>query len=181
VAYLTFDDGPLPPYTSQIIDLLAGYDARATFFVLGSNGEKHANLLASAQQAGHSLANHTWNHRSLVGISQDDFNSELLRTAEILGPGAVPCMRPPYGATDSFTRAYAAELGYEVVLWNIDTLDWTHPGAEAIASAVVDKVYPGAILLMHDGGGDRTQTVVALEAILRDLTGLGYALEPLCQ
>jgi peptidoglycan/xylan/chitin deacetylase (PgdA/CDA1 family) len=90
-------------------------------------------------------------------------------------------MRPPYGATDSFTRAYAAELGYEVVLWNIDTLDWTHPGAEAIASAVVDKVYPGAILLMHDGGGDRTQTVVALEAILRDLTGLGYALEPLCQ
>jgi peptidoglycan/xylan/chitin deacetylase (PgdA/CDA1 family) len=114
-------------------------------------------------------------------MSQEDFNQEISKTADVLGAGAVPCMRPPYGATDSFTRAYAAELGYEAVLWNIDTQDWKQPGAKAVAVTVLDKVYPGAIVLMHDGGGDRTQTVAALETVLRELSSQGYALEPLCQ
>jgi peptidoglycan/xylan/chitin deacetylase (PgdA/CDA1 family) len=181
VMYLTFDDGPTPPYTREILELLARYGARATFFVLGTNGAKHPDLLEMARQAGHSLANHTWSHRSLVGVSQDDFDRELLKTAQALGEDAVPCLRPPYGATDSFTRAYAAELGYDVVMWNVDTLDWTRPGAEAIALTVLDKVGSGAIVLMHDGGGDRSETVAALEAILRNLSDQGFVLEPLCQ
>ena len=90
-------------------------------------------------------------------------------------------MRLPYGAADAFTRAYAAELGYEVIMWNIDTLDWSQPGVEAITSAVLNNIYPGAILLFHDGGGDRTQTVSALELILSELSRQGYALLSLCQ
>jgi peptidoglycan/xylan/chitin deacetylase (PgdA/CDA1 family) len=179
--YLTFDDGPLPPYTREMLDLLAQFDARVTFFVLGQNARTYEELLQAAYQSGHTLGNHTWTHRSLVGISQEEFNGELLQTAAVLGPSAAPCLRPPYGATDSFTRAYAAELGYEVIMWNVDTLDWTRPGPGVIVSTVMEQVYPGAIVLMHDGGGDRTQTVAALEQVLRELTSQGYTLEALCR
>ena len=114
-------------------------------------------------------------------MGQTDFNQELQKTAQAIGAGSAFCMRPPYGATDSHTRAYAAELGYDVVMWNIDTLDWKRPGAKAVVLTVMNKVYPGAIVLMHDGGGDRTQTAAALEAVLRDLSSQGYALEAYCQ
>jgi peptidoglycan/xylan/chitin deacetylase (PgdA/CDA1 family) len=180
IVYLTFDDGPLPPYTHEMLDLLAQYGAHATFFVLGQNAEAHGELLAAAYAEGHTLGNHTWSHRSLAGIDFESFQSELVRTAAVLGGRGAPCMRPPYGATDSFTRAYAAELGYEVVMWNIDTLDWSQPGVDQIVSTVVDQVFPGAIVLMHDGGGVREQTVAALEAVLRELTSRGYTLQALC-
>ena len=91
------------------------------------------------------------------------------------------CSRDTYGATDSFTRACAAELRYDIVMWNIDTSDWSRPGSEAIVSAATDNVCSEAIVLMHDGGGDRGQTVTALEAVLQDLSLRGYVLEPLCQ
>ena len=181
VVYLTFDDGPTPPYTLQVLDLLDQYEARVTFFVLGRNGEQYLETLRRAHEAGHTLANHTWNHLSLAGVSQEVFSREILDTEELLGDWAAPCLRPPYGATDSFTRAYAAELGYQLVMWNLDTLDWNRPGTEAIVSAVTDNVYPQAIVLMHDGGGDREQTVTALEAVLSDLSNRGYEMEPLCQ
>jgi peptidoglycan/xylan/chitin deacetylase (PgdA/CDA1 family) len=181
VVYLTFDDGPTPPYTAQVLDLLHRYDARATFFVLGRNGKQHRDMLQAAHDAGHVLANHTWSHRSLSGISQEAFDDEILQTEELLAEWAAPCLRPPYGATDSFTRAYAAELGYDVILWNLDTLDWSRPGPEAIVAAVTDNVYSTAIVLMHDGGGDRGQTVTALELVLSELSSRGYAMEPLCQ
>ena len=181
VVYLTFDDGPTPPYTPQVLDLLDQYEARVTFFVLGRNGEQYSDTLRQAHESGHTLANHTWNHLSLDGVSQEVFNREILDTEELLGDWDAPCLRPPYGATDSFTRAYAAELGYELVMWNLDTLDWSRPGTEVIVSAVMDNVYPQAIVLMHDGGGDREQTVAALEAVLSDLSNRGYDLQPLCQ
>ncbi len=179
--YLTFDDGPLPPYTGQILDLLAQYNARATFFIIGVNAQAYPDLLQAIEQSGHTLANHTWNHESLAGMSQAEFNQVTLQAEQAIGPAAAPCLRPPYGATDAFTRAYAAELGYEIVMWNVDTLDWSQPGVEAIAASVRDNVYPGAIVLMHDGGGNRAQTVAALETILRELSSQGYVLEALCQ
>ncbi|HFE67035.1 MAG TPA: polysaccharide deacetylase family protein [Chloroflexi bacterium] len=179
--YLTFDDGPLSPYTGQILDLLAQYNARATFFIIGVNAQASPEQLQAIEQGGHTLANHTWNHESLAGMSQAAFNQTVLQAEQAIGPAAAPCLRPPYGATDAFTRAYAAELGYEIVMWNIDTLDWSQPGVEAIVASVTDNVYPGAIVLMHDGGGNRAQTVAALEIILSNLSSQGYALEALCQ
>jgi peptidoglycan/xylan/chitin deacetylase (PgdA/CDA1 family) len=83
-------------------------------------------------------------------------------------------LRPPYGATDANTRQYAADAGYAVVLWDIDPQDWRRPGAKVIADHVVREAYPGAIVLMHDGGGDRAQSVAALETILRELSQKGY-------
>jgi peptidoglycan/xylan/chitin deacetylase (PgdA/CDA1 family) len=160
--------------------LLSKYGAQATFFVLGQNVERFPELIEEAHEAGHVLGNHTYNHASLAGISKEDFDSQVQRTAEALGDWAAPCLRPPFGATDAFTRVYAAELGYSVVLWNIDTLDWSRPGTQAIISTILQQVYPEAIVLMHDGGGDREQTVSALETILQQLQARGYTFQPVC-
>ena len=181
VVSLTFDDGPASGYTAAILDLLAQYNAQATFFLLGINSASYGDTLEAVRQGGHALANHTYSHTSLAGMSQEHFNTEVLSTAEVLGPDGVRCMRPPYGATDSFTRAYAAELGYEVIMWNIDTMDWSQPGTQAIVSSVLDYVYPGAIVLMHDGGGMREQTVEALGQILASLSSQGYVMAPMCR
>jgi peptidoglycan/xylan/chitin deacetylase (PgdA/CDA1 family) len=180
VVYLTFDDGPIPPYTHEMLQLLSKYGAQATFFVLGQNVERFPELIEEAHEAGHVLGNHTYNHTSLAGISKEDFDSQVQRTAEALGDWAAPCLRPPFGATDAFTRVYAAELGYSVVLWNIDTLDWSRPGTQAIISTILQQVYPEAIVLMHDGGGDREQTVSALETILQQLQARGYTFHSVC-
>ena len=88
----------------------------------------------------------------------------------------VRCLRPPYGATDANTRNYAVSLGYAVVMWDIDPQDWRNPGSRVIASHIVSSAYPGAIILMHDGGGDRSQTVVAL----RELSAQGYVFRNIC-
>jgi peptidoglycan/xylan/chitin deacetylase (PgdA/CDA1 family) len=181
VIYLTFDDGPVDPqWTPQVLEALAPYDAKATFFVLGVLAERFPELIDSEVDAGHSVANHTFDHHTLDGIGREAFFDEIQKTEEILGDKAVKCLRPPYGATDGYTRTYLAELGYELILWNIDTEDWRQPGAEAIASAVVGQAYPGAIVLFHDGGGDRSQTVEALETILETLSSQGYAFEVVC-
>jgi peptidoglycan/xylan/chitin deacetylase (PgdA/CDA1 family) len=83
-------------------------------------------------------------------------------------------LRPPYGATDANSRQYAAERGYAIALWDIDPLDWRRPGAEVISGHIVGSIYPGAIVLMHDGGGERAQTVEALEMALRAQFAQGY-------
>ncbi len=88
--------------------------------------------------------------------------------------GDVRYLRPPYGATDSHTRGYAAELGYQITLWDIDPMDWRRPGIEAISSHILRNVFPGAIVLMHDGGGDRSQSAAALEVVLRELSARGF-------
>jgi peptidoglycan/xylan/chitin deacetylase (PgdA/CDA1 family) len=179
--YLTFDDGPVDPqWTPQVLEALAPYDAKATFFVLGALAERFPELIEDQVEAGHAVANHTFDHHTLDGIGREAFFNEIQKTEEILGEKAAKCLRPPYGATDAYTRTYLAELGYELVLWNIDTEDWRQPGAEAIASAVVDQAHPGAIVLFHDGGGDRSQTVEALGTILETLSSQGYVFEVVC-
>ena len=84
-------------------------------------------------------------------------------------------LRPPYGATDGDTRQYAANLGYAVVMWDIDPQDWRQPGADILANHIISSVYPGAIVLSHDGGGERSQTVEAYRKVLAELSSQGYA------
>jgi peptidoglycan/xylan/chitin deacetylase (PgdA/CDA1 family)/heat shock protein HslJ len=182
VVYLTFDDGPTDPHwTPQVLEVLARHDAKATFFVLGQLAKRYPELIQTQVDAGHSVANHTFDHRTLDGIGREAFFKELEDTEAALGGLGSKCVRPPYGATDAYTRAYAAELGYALVMWNIDTEDWRRPGVDAIVSGVLTDVYPGAILLMHDGGGDRAQTVQALDTILEALGQQGYVFEVVCQ
>jgi peptidoglycan/xylan/chitin deacetylase (PgdA/CDA1 family) len=182
VIHITFDDGPTgPQWTPQVLDVLAEHDAEATFFVLGQNARRYPEIIQAEYEAKHVIANHTLDHCSLSGIGREAFLREILSTQEILGDRAAHCLRPPYGATDSYTRARAAELGYTIVMWDIDTEDWKGPGPQAIASAVLDQAYPGAVVLMHDGGGDRSQTVEALKTILGQLKDQGYRFEAICR
>jgi peptidoglycan/xylan/chitin deacetylase (PgdA/CDA1 family) len=179
--YLTFDDGPTGPrWTPQVLDVLAHHDAKATFFVLGQKAQRYPDLIQAQHDAGHAIANHTFDHQSLSSLSREAFLNEVQSTQRILGEKGVPCLRPPYGATDSYTRARAEELGYRIVMWDIDTTDWKRPGAAAIANEMLANACPGAVVLMHDGGGDRSQTVEALESVLSELDAQGYRFEPLC-
>ena len=181
--YLTFDDGPGAPFTGQVLDLLARFNAKGTFFVLGVNVQTMPEFTRRAALEGHSIANHTMSHTSLQGIDHEAFFNEVAAAQsiidELVGAASTRCLRPPYGATDSFTRAYAAELGFTVVLWDVDPRDWARPGVDEIVSVIREGSGPGKIILMHDGGGDRTQTVAALEQVLAELSDLGYAFKPL--
>ncbi len=181
--YLTFDDGPGAPFTGQVLDLLARFNAKGTFFVLGVNVQTMPEFTRRAALEGHSIANHTMSHTSLQGIDHEAFFNEVAAAQsiidELVGAASTRCLRPPYGATDSFTRAYAAELGFAVVLWDVDPRDWARPGVDEIVSVIREGSGPGKIILMHDGGGDRTQTVAALEQVLAELSDLGYAFKPL--
>jgi peptidoglycan/xylan/chitin deacetylase (PgdA/CDA1 family) len=181
VIYLTFDDGPRNPYTQQMLDVLAKYNAKATFFVIGRQAAAQPELIEGIYAAGHGLGNHTYNHRSLPGLGWEAFQSDVEEGRNALAAYNTVCMRPPYGKVDGNTSAFAAKMGYHVVLWSIDPHDWALPGADAIAGRVVSKAYPGAIVVLHDGGGDRSQTVTALDTILARLSEQGYTFASMCR
>ncbi len=182
VVYLTFDDGP-STFTPKFLDLLARYHAHGTFFVIGNSAKARPDLVRAEATAGNYVGNHTYTHISLQNVTRDQFINEseltrktLLTEAKDLFTldGDVRYLRPPYGATDSHTRAYAAEQGYQIAMWDVDPMDWRRPGTEAISSHIIRTAFPGAIVLMHDGGGERSQTLEALDAVLRELTARGY-------
>ena len=129
------------------------------------------------------VQNHTYNHASLDTLTRPDFFGEVERTqtAILRATGRLPtCLRPPYGATDGTTFQMADELGLDVVLWTVDTQDWRLPGVEAIVNHILSHAAPGAVILMHDGGGDRSQTIEALRIVLPQLRAQGYVFEALC-
>jgi peptidoglycan/xylan/chitin deacetylase (PgdA/CDA1 family) len=189
ILYLTFDDGPAVPYTQQMLDLLTQYDAAGTFFVLGNSVRNQPDLVRETLSRGSYPGNHTNTHTSLSGITPEKFVQEIESTEqaviEVAGdllppPGSGErYLRPPYGATDANTLSYSASKGYTVVLWDIDPQDWRQPGADVIASHILTSVYPGAIVLLHDGGGGRTQSVAALETVLRELSSQGWVFKSL--
>jgi peptidoglycan/xylan/chitin deacetylase (PgdA/CDA1 family) len=190
VLYLTFDDGPHTTYTPQILDTLAQYDARATFFVLGKQASSASDVVGDSSAQGNYEANHTYSHADLTTLGQAAFDDEVNKTYTAIqdatsgqdqGRNKLLCLRPPYGASDSTSTSYAAALGYELVLWDVDPQDWRQPGADQIAKHIINNARPGAIVLMHDGGGHRDQTVAALKTVLSTLSEQGYRFEALCR
>ena len=173
VLYFTFDDGPSTEWTPAVLKVLAKHNAHATFFALGSEYASYPDLVRQIRAAGHTIGNHTHDHKSLPDLSSEDVLQELKT-----GPVS-RCMRPPYGAVNARVREVVASLGLEVVLWDVDPRDWDRPGASAIESRILEQVGPGSIVLMHDGGGDRSQTVEALESVLTTLAGRGYTFRSL--
>ena len=178
--YLTFDDGP-SGYTQPILDVLARHGAKATFFMLGRQAQGKQDLLRAMYDAGHGIANHTYNHPYLTSLSKPRFRDEVTATSAALDGLDHGCLRPPYGAANKTVRAEASELGYTLVTWTIDPRDWSRPGAAAIAQRVISRAFPGGVVVLHDGGGDRTQTVAALETILSELGAQGYQFRALCR
>jgi len=174
---LTFDDGPHPKYTAAILDLLAKYDAKATFFIIGKNAEKYPEVVLRSYSEGHELANHTFSHPFKVSVAE--LQKELRQTKEIIYSitGFSPALFRPVGGNynDSMINA-AVRDGYKVVMWSWhqDTQDWKQPGVKKITQKVLKGSKPGDVILFHDGGGDRSQTIKALEEILPVLKKQGY-------
>lgn len=180
VAYLTFDDGPTAAYTPAVLEILARHRAKATFFMIGSQAERRPDLLRAVRAQGHAVGNHTFTHPNLTRSTPAQIASELARTDAALGH--TTCLRPPGGSTDPRVHRIARAHGLTTVLWNVDTRDWTRPGASAITAAAVSPLtYRGRspVILLHDGGGDRSQSVAALPGILRSLERQGYRFETL--
>jgi peptidoglycan-N-acetylglucosamine deacetylase len=178
---LTFDDGPNPPWTGRVLDVLERYGVPATFFCVGLHASGHRDELARMVEAGHGLGNHTWSHPFLPDLSSRELEVQLERTDEVLeevaGTPAVRLFRPPYGSrTPGVLSWLGRDGGPTTVLWDVDTGDWAMPGAEAITAAVLEQAGPGSIVLMHDGGGDRSQTAEALPAVIEGLLEREYQL-----
>lgn len=179
---LTFDDGPDIEYTPKVLDILAKYDAKATFFEVGQNVQKHPELTKRIHAAGHSVENHTWNHADLRKLSATAFRQQVMSTDQAIRAqiGSTPgCLRPPYGGVSATVRQRANALGKDLVVWTVDSRDWTKPGTTAIVQRVMKNVHSGSVILMHDGGGNRSQTVAALPTILKLLKAQGYGFRTL--
>ncbi len=166
---LTFDDGP-SGYTGKVLRILNRYRAKGTFFVVGDQIPGRTRVLRRALRRGHELANHSMHHSRLPSRSDIRRTSRKIKVTT----GFRPCLfRPPYGALSPSVVHGARAAGASTILWDVDTGDWTTPGSGAIYRRAV-HAQSGSIVLMHDGGGPRGQTVSALPAILRNLRSRGY-------
>lgn len=172
--HLTFDDGPDPRWTPQVLAVLRRHGVRAVFFQVGQNVVAHPDLVRQIRSEGHLVGNHTWSHARLTDLRNRAIGGQLDRTDAALG-GRVRCVRPPYGATDPRVADVIGARGQRAVLWDVDPQDWARPGADRIVRRVLGRVHDGAVVLMHDGGGDRSQTVAALEQVITRLREQGYA------
>ena len=175
---LTFDDGP-SKYTKDILKILKKKGAKATFYNLGVNAGSYPDLTKEILDADCELASHTNTHKNLPKLGTDDLRSEISVAFDTLetASGTRPQMiRAPYGEFSQSEWLRAGDLISCNVLWNIDTLDWQLPGADAITDRILSKAFNGAIALMHDGGGNREQNVEALPGIIDGLQDAGYEL-----
>ncbi|HTX31695.1 MAG TPA: polysaccharide deacetylase family protein [Solirubrobacteraceae bacterium] len=173
---LTFDDGP-GPYTPQILSILQRYQIPATFFEVGVLEQYFHASTSRIIGLGDVIGDHTFYHAPMARLSPADQQTELLEGARALEHYGAPfprLFRPPYGLWNSHTLSLLHAERMLMVLWTIDTNDYRLPGSAAIVRAAVDGAKPGAIILLHDGGGNRSETVAALPKIITKLRARGY-------
>jgi peptidoglycan/xylan/chitin deacetylase (PgdA/CDA1 family) len=183
VVALTFDDGPHPQFTPPILDILRRYGVKATFFMLGSQAERHPDLVRQVVAEGHVVANHTWMHPHLPKVPADRFAFEIDHTTEVLqgvSGQRVTCVRPPYGDSNPAVTEQLNARGLASVVWTADSRDFEKPGVDAIVASALKDLQPGGVILMHDGGGVRDQTIAALPRIIEGIQAAGYRIAPIC-
>ena len=168
---LTFDDGP-SSFTPQILQILTRMHAPATFFVVGRWARAYPRLVAAEARAGFAVGDHTEDHPPLAELSSGAQSAQLTDAASAIERAGAPSphlFRPPYGSFNATTLATLRSLHMLMVLWSADTKDYSRPGVDRIVYVAVSGAQPGAIILMHDGGGDRSQTAAALPRIITRL------------
>lgn len=180
VVALTFDDGPDEPYTSQLAGVLDHAGVRATFFQVGEQVLQHPEVTASLLATGNVVGVHSYSHRSdLASMGQEAFDNDTARAVAAFGQVSPSLYRAPYGRMSPTMRRVLARRGLTEVGWSLDPRDWSDPGVDQIVRRVVDNARPGDIVLLHDGkdgqpGGDRSETVAALPAIIEGLRARGF-------
>ncbi len=178
VVALTFDDGP-GPYTGQILDILESKNVPATFCQIGEQVASYPAVEKRIVADGDVLCDHSWDHDehlSQRGAADIDREMRRTRSAILSAAGVAPVYyRAPGGDFGDPVKRAAARNHLPMLAWAIDTRDWTRPGVDAIVDAVLDHVTDGAVILLHDGGGDRSQTVAALPRIIDGLRARGFS------
>lgn len=170
---LTFDDGPWPEYTREVLRILAANNIKATFFMVGHEVRARPEVAQEVRAAGHAIGNHSWDHpsRPRDPVGQIQKTDAAIEKALGFRP---TLFRPPYGIIKNGMAAQAEREKDAVLIWSADCADWKKPGVGSIASMIISQATPGGIALMHDGGGDRHQTVEALPRIINTLRARGY-------
>jgi peptidoglycan/xylan/chitin deacetylase (PgdA/CDA1 family) len=174
---LTIDDGPSPVYTPEVLRVLEQHGITATFSMVGQNVSYYPEIAREVANAGHLIANHTWNHANMTLLPAATMREEVTRaSAEIhAATGRQPAFfRAPYGAWSPALLDYCAAQGLTPLDWSVDPRDWARPGVTAIVRDILRTTRAGSIILEHDGGGDRSQTVAALKIVLPRLLDEGY-------
>lgn len=177
VIALTFDDGPWPQTTVQVLDILKENNIKATFFVIGQNVKHYPDLIKRIVAEGHTIGNHTWHHwyhfmNPQVAAYEINNTTELIY--EITGV-KTNLFRPPGGMMHNGLVSYARNNKYAVIMWSSDSIDYSLPGTPKLINNVFRQAKPGGIVLMHDGGGNRSQTVQALPEIISRFRKQGYS------
>ncbi len=183
---LTFDDGPHPTYTAEILDILAEHNAKATFFVLGIYAKKYPHIIRRQIAEGHEVAIHSWAHGRYTQMSTATVAEDIARCQQLIRslsdePVSLRWVRPPYGATNAAVERVIAQAGCQVAMWSVDPADWRRPGSEALYQRVMSRAHSGAVVLMHDGPAHREGTVKALRRIIPGLQKRGYQLVTMSQ
>jgi len=175
---LTFDDGP-GPYTPGVLAVLQREHVPATFFEVGAMLQYFHASTSAIVARGDPIGDHTELHQPMSELSEADQRAELLDQAAAISQYGAPfprLFRPPYGVYNATTLALLHKYGMLMVMWTVDSNDYLRPGVAAIVHTVLSGAQPGAIILLHDAGGDRTQTIEALPKIIRGLRARGYRL-----
>lgn len=174
---LTFDDGPHPRYTDEILDILGKYNVKGTFFVIGRNAESYPKKLKRIADEGHEIGNHTYSHITAGKASKENFGAELKKThgiiKKITGKDTV-LFRPPTGYCNTVAVKSAAEMNYKIIVWTVDTRDWMHTSTENIVKTVKTHAMGGCIVLFHDFVTAPSPTPSALRELIPYLIEEGY-------
>ncbi len=175
---LTFDDGPWPNTTSQVITILKKNNVKATFFVVGKQVQQYPQVVKQIVAGGHALANHSWSHQ-YHHYSQAAAASEIDRTADLVYKTTgvkISLFRPPAGILNNGLVSYAHQKKYAVIMWSADSNDWRSRRitTQAFVDNLLKQAKPGGIILLHDGGGDRSKTIHALPQLIAQLKKRGY-------
>ena len=176
---LTFDDGPHYKYTEQILDILKKHDVKATFFTVGTNAERYPDIIERQLREGHEVANHTYSHKHMNKLSEAEFKSEIQGWEDAMNgclEHTSSLFRPPEGILTPTQTKIVKELGYETVLWTVDTRDWAHNRVECIVDTVITEAGDEGIVLFHDFVTGNSPTPEALDIIIPKLKELGYEL-----
>jgi peptidoglycan/xylan/chitin deacetylase (PgdA/CDA1 family) len=174
---LTIDDGPSLTYTPQVLQLLQRYNVTATFSMVGRLVAQHPGIAREVSAAGHQVSNHTWRHRDLQAMAPSAAIDEIDRATDAIQTevGITPrYFRAPYGAWTKAVLRRCVQHGMLPLDWSVDPTDWARPGTSYIVSNILRHTRTGSIILEHDGGGDRSQTVAALKVVIPSLLDSGY-------
>lgn len=177
VVALTYDDGPNPPYTNQLVSVLDRLQIKATFFVIGKNVEQHPETVQLLVSKGHELGNHSYSHTQLVWKTPWFVRSEIEKTDKLLRQLGVTQeihFRAPYGLKLLILPYLLSKMHKKNIMWSINPRDFAEGNSEVIENYVIEQVRPGSIILMHDGGGDRSPTIAATEGLIQKLREQGY-------